>query len=247
MTYPNRFTHLQSPLQNSNATPQAPPSTTAAEPQPSTPPPSATVVCVYEDPNKLDRALAEHLLVSAAEAKRPPAKPAPSSNESDHTPPEPDPPNKQERHSRKCAICHHPERDAIEQAYIHWATPHAIKEEFGLPSRLGIYRHALATGLSLRRRRKMVYALEMIVEQAGRTEPNADAVIRAVRACSRLNEDGRWIEPTRRVILDHRSTAEALPAASAQLPDAATPRTITIELAQQDTAENGISAKEQEF
>jgi hypothetical protein len=84
----------------------------------------------------------------------------------------------------------------------------------------------------------MVYALELIVEQAGRTNASADAVIRAVRACSRLGEDGRWIEPTRRVILDHRSIPATL--APAQLPEAAKPPTITIEVAQQHAAEDGL-------
>jgi hypothetical protein len=28
-----------------------------------------------------------------------------------------------ERHSRKCIICHHPEREAIEEEFLHWRAP----------------------------------------------------------------------------------------------------------------------------
>jgi hypothetical protein len=79
MTYPNRFTHPQLPLQHSNLPTQGPPPTKDPEPQSQhdTPPPGAKVVCVYQDPNKPDHALTEHLLVAAAEAKRTPQNPNP--------------------------------------------------------------------------------------------------------------------------------------------------------------------------
>jgi len=28
-----------------------------------------------------------------------------------------------ERHSRRCIICHHPEREAIEEEFLHWRAP----------------------------------------------------------------------------------------------------------------------------
>lgn len=151
-----------------------------------------------------------------------------------------------DRHSRKCAICHHPERESIDLAYAHWASPRDIVWEYKLPSRLALYRHALATGLSEARRGKAIYALEKIIEQAGDTEPSADAVIRAIRACSRLNEHGRWTDPPRRVILDHHSAAAALPAPRRQLPAAATPQTITIEHSPQITSQSPIPSEETE-
>ena len=47
-----------------------------------------------------------------------------------------------ERHSRKCTICRHPDRDAIEHDFLHWCHPVDIAEEFGLADHSSIYRHA---------------------------------------------------------------------------------------------------------
>jgi hypothetical protein len=30
------------------------------------------------------------------------------------------------RHQRKCCVCRHAERDAIEEAFIHWQSPNEI-------------------------------------------------------------------------------------------------------------------------
>src|SRR4029077_7726781 len=49
---------------------------------------------------------------------------APPSNESERS-----------RHARKCSVCHHPERDTIDDDFIHWMKPHAIAREFDLPER----------------------------------------------------------------------------------------------------------------
>jgi hypothetical protein len=71
----------------------------------------------------------------------------------------PDPPSSMERHSRKCAICAHPARQAIDQAFLHrsrdrvWADDSAqqnvvqIVTDYNLPSLSSLYRHAHATGL----------------------------------------------------------------------------------------------------
>jgi hypothetical protein len=77
----------------------------------------------------------------------------------------PDPPSSMERHSRKCAICTHPAREAIDQAFLHrsrcraWADDSAqqtiknIVKNHNLPSLSSLYRHAHATGLWLRRQK----------------------------------------------------------------------------------------------
>ena len=39
------------------------------------------------------------------------------------------------RHKRNCSICSHPERDAIEQSFLHWHSPEEIATQFGLPCR----------------------------------------------------------------------------------------------------------------
>jgi hypothetical protein len=63
----------------------------------------------------------------------------------------PDPPSSMERHSRKCAICTHPGREAIDQAFLHRSHNPNIVKDYNLPSLSSLYRHAHATGLWLRR------------------------------------------------------------------------------------------------
>jgi hypothetical protein len=48
----------------------------------------------------------------------------------------------------------------------------------------------------------MRLALELMIEHAGSVEPTALGIISAIRACSRLNDDGVWIDaPTTHIIL----------------------------------------------
>ena len=73
---------------------------------------------------------------------------------------EPDP----ERHSRKCLICHHPDRAALESDYIHWVSPDYISSAYNLWDRQTIYRHARATGLDELRRQNLRCVIEPILE-----------------------------------------------------------------------------------
>lgn len=124
----------------------------------------------------------------------------------------PELPSDHERHSRKCKICNSPDREDIDQAYIHWVPLHRIVREYGdVSSSVSLYRHALATGLFSRRRSRFQHVLDRIIEQAGDTRPSADAVLRAIRASSLLNENGRWDEPTRRVIIEHHVISSTAP------------------------------------
>jgi hypothetical protein len=59
----------------------------------------------------------------------------------------PDPPPSIERHSRKCAICTHPNRQAIDEAFLQQSPNHNIVKDYNLPSLSSLYRHAHATGL----------------------------------------------------------------------------------------------------
>lgn len=104
-----------------------------------------------------------------------PIKPGPQ-----HIPVEPD------RHARKCLVCAHPERDAIDQGFLHWRAPENMAREFDVPL-ASIYRHAHSTGLAARRAAKIRHSLECIIEQAERTIPSADAIIRAIRAYTCIN------------------------------------------------------------
>jgi hypothetical protein len=106
------------------------------------------------------------------------------------------------RHERLCTICHHPEREAIEEAFLHWNNVHIIKYEFKLQcSDMAIYRHARALGLYQLRNRNLRSSLEYVIEKAQRISPTADGLVRAIRAYTRINENGEWIDtPTTHVV-----------------------------------------------
>jgi hypothetical protein len=105
------------------------------------------------------------------------------------------------RHERLCSICRHPDRDAIEEAFLQWQRACDIFREFKLPSRTTVYRHAHAVGLFEQRARALRFVLENIMEESSACAPSADSIIRAVRAYSCLDDRGRWIEPPRRLII----------------------------------------------
>ena len=105
------------------------------------------------------------------------------------------------QHRRKCSVCRHPERDAIEEAFLHWQDVSNITREFRLPGRTALYRHARALGLFARRSRNLRFALGLIIEQAESVTPTAEAIIRAVRAYTCLTDAGEWLEPPSRVIV----------------------------------------------
>ncbi len=105
------------------------------------------------------------------------------------------------RHERLCSICRHPDREAIEEAFLQWQRACDIFREFKLPSRTSVYRHAHAVGLFEQRARAMRHVLENIMEESSACAPSADSIIRAVRAYSCLDDRGRWIEPPRRIII----------------------------------------------
>jgi hypothetical protein len=116
------------------------------------------------------------------------------------------------RHARKCVICKHPEREAIEEAFIHWFHADDIVEDYGLPSRTSLHHHALAIGLYDKRRRNIRYALEHVIEEATRSTVTGESVVNAIRAHSRLSQTGRWKEPPQHLIVSGGATT-ALPEA----------------------------------
>ncbi len=105
-----------------------------------------------------------------------------------------------ERHSRKCKICSHPDREAIEEQFIHWIRPVSIARIYGLEWK-SLYRHVHALDLVTRRSRNMKSVLENILERGPEAEITADAVLRTVRAyCTCLTDDNRWIDPPTPVV-----------------------------------------------
>jgi hypothetical protein len=114
-------------------------------------------------------------------------------------------------HSRKCTICHHPDRAAIEDDFVNWINISDISLEFDVPER-SIRCHSRATRLYERRRAKYHAALDLIIEDASQVLSTGDTIIRAIRAASCLDDSGRWVEPPKRVIFTtEHAYAPALP------------------------------------
>lgn len=131
------------------------------------------------------------------------------------------------RHSRKCSICRHPERETIEDLFIHWHSPNTIAnffddtaddaEDAGDDSAnrlritwVAIYRHAYAVGLDEIRRRNLRFAFEHILEQAGDITPTSASIMAAARAYAAcVNNDGHWNDPPKRVIVTNIRKREA--------------------------------------
>lgn len=120
------------------------------------------------------------------------------------------------RHERKCLVCNHPERDAIEDEYLHWHHPHSIAVDYNLRER-SINNHARATGLRARRPQNLRAILELLLEKADCARVTGDTIIRALRAYSCLSDDGRWAEPESRVLFSYKP-AMAEPRPSLALP-----------------------------
>ena len=102
------------------------------------------------------------------------------------------------RHSRRCCVCLHPDRDAIEGDFIRWRSPELIAREYKLANRTSIYRHAHCTGLFAWRRRELGRVLEGMLENAEHIPlESSDAIVRAARVYAHLDENGNWFEPPR--------------------------------------------------
>ncbi|MFZ0857765.1 MAG: hypothetical protein WAN10_13020 [Candidatus Acidiferrales bacterium] len=112
-----------------------------------------------------------------------------------------------ERHSRKCKICNHPDREAIEELFVNWHSPQSIRSQFAIYHPFdwcAIYRHARAAGLYAKRSRNLRAVLDLLLEGATNVPPTAHGVIAAIRAYSCLTEKNQWVEPEKRVrIVNH--------------------------------------------
>lgn len=119
------------------------------------------------------------------------------------------------RHSRKCSICHHPDREDIEQDFLHWSTPFYIQQEYDIDDARSLYCHARATGLIQRRRENLLAALDNIVERSSDVAPSADAILRTIRAYSCLDSRGRWTDPPSQIIYSASRSGPSEPAGPA--------------------------------
>jgi hypothetical protein len=114
-------------------------------------------------------------------------------------------------HRIKCNVCRHPDRAAIEEAFLLWESPEKLARAYGIPDRSSIYRHARATGLFSRRRKSLSSALESIVEHAEHTSRTATEIVIAVKIYSQFNDHGQWIEPAKRRIVQRVSAPDVTP------------------------------------
>jgi hypothetical protein len=107
-----------------------------------------------------------------------------------------------ERHSRKCKICSHPDREIIEELFINWHSAQSIRGQFAMYHPFdwwAVYRHARAAGLYAKRRKNLRAVLDLLLEGVTNVSPTAHGVIAAVRAYSCLTETNSWVEPEKRV------------------------------------------------
>jgi len=104
------------------------------------------------------------------------------------------------RHRRKCVVCRHPDRGAIEAEYLHWHNVWNISQDYKIADYRSIHRHARAYGLVPHRRENVLSALDTIVERGAEASVPADSVIRAIRAYSCITESSQWVEPPARVV-----------------------------------------------
>ncbi|HEY0703113.1 MAG TPA: hypothetical protein VGD60_10125 [Candidatus Acidoferrales bacterium] len=158
----------------------------APEPQPANEVPEVPAESMAEVPEEVPEKVLEEVLAV-------PEKPAPPR-------PYRDPETALERHARKCIICNHPDREAIELDYIHWRRAESIAKEFGFHFR-NLYRHAYATGLHQDRRRNVGSALELLIEDAAGVRTTAGDIIKAVRAFAHINDRGEWQNPPNHLIM----------------------------------------------
>lgn len=103
-----------------------------------------------------------------------------------------------ERHQRKCAVCHHPDREEIEEEFIYWHNVRQLAKDHDIGDHRSIYSHARAFGLIELRRENRRAMLDRILE-AGPDQVGAHGVIEAIRAYNCLTDDNRWVEPPTRV------------------------------------------------
>jgi hypothetical protein len=105
-----------------------------------------------------------------------------------------------ERHTRKCLVCRHRDREEIESDFLHWHDMGDIVIDYKLPNRRALYRHARATGLYELRMANIRDAASLIAAKAEHCRATASSVLKAIQACSQIDELGRWIAPPSRTI-----------------------------------------------
>jgi hypothetical protein len=121
-------------------------------------------------------------------------------------------------HSRKCVICRHPDRAAIEEEFVYWGGVWDIARIYQLGDYRSLYRHAHATGLTLRRRENLHSVLDIFLEKARGANMSGDSILRAIRAYSCVAHMGRWVDPPTQMNYSIATGAPAPAVATAAIP-----------------------------
>jgi hypothetical protein len=116
------------------------------------------------------------------------------------------------RHKANCTVCKHPQCSDIEAEFITWQSPATIAAAYGLADRSSVYRHADALGLNAKRQKNLRAALERMIEKAGEVDVTASAIVAAIQAYAKINNNGQWVDRTEQVnlndLFERMSTAE---------------------------------------
>ena len=151
------------------------------------------------------------------------------------------------RHSRKCSVCHHPDREFIDADYRRWSSPETIARQYKISHHSVVYRHADATGLRTQRRAALRATLEHFIEQAENVRVTAHSLVSAVRLYSQINDQGQYTPSPRRHIVEHHyvglPAADGLPA-EAGVPEPTKTKTTATPIATISLQTNAISNRE---
>jgi hypothetical protein len=145
------------------------------------------------------------------------------------------------RHSRKCSVCHHKDREFIDDDYLRWISPESIARQYKISHHSVVYRHADATGLRTQRRASLRATLEHFIEEAENVRVTAHSLVSAVRLYAQINDQGQWTPPTRRHIVEHHYFG--LPA-EAGVPEPTKSKTTATPIATITLQTNSISNRE---
>lgn len=125
------------------------------------------------------------------------------------------------RHARKCTVCRHPDRDAIESLFLLWRSPVKLAVAFGIADHSHIYRHVHATGL-FARRRATARPAKPVMDQMILATATPERVIRAVRLYAQLGSAFPALDQTDydAISLDENIAAAVAAAATSAKPSA---------------------------
>jgi hypothetical protein len=122
-----------------------------------------------------------------------------------------------ERHSRKCQICHNRYVEYIEEWYLNWSSAHWIALTFKLGLEDVVYRHARAARLDILRRQNARMVVEKLMEQVDQVTVTSATILRAARALSCMDDQGRWTDPpSTHIVLTSKDLPEPAAVSSVQ-------------------------------